>query len=44
LFKYLGIHEITIKDGKMVEVWMLEDMLYLMNQLGMELQPKKAEN
>jgi hypothetical protein len=26
-----------------VEGWILEDMLYLMNQLGMELQPKKGE-
>jgi steroid delta-isomerase-like uncharacterized protein len=42
-FKYLGIHMLTIKDGKIVEGWILEDMLYLMEQLGMELQPKKAE-
>ena len=42
-FKYLGIHMLTIKDGKIVEAWILEDMLYLMNQLGMELQPKTEE-
>jgi hypothetical protein len=35
---------ITIKDGKIAGGWILEDMLYLMQQLGMELQPKKLEN
>lgn len=43
-FKYLGIHILTIKDGKIIEGWILEDMLYLMQQLGMELGPKKLEN
>jgi steroid delta-isomerase-like uncharacterized protein len=42
-FKYLGIHMLTIKDGKIVEGWILEDMLYLMQQLGMELKPKEGE-
>ena len=37
--KYLGIHTHTIKDGKVVESWILEDMLLLFQQLGMELQP-----
>ena len=40
-FKYLGIHEWQFKEGKIVEGWVLEDMLYLMEQLGMELKPKK---
>ncbi len=40
-FKYLGIHLHTFKDGKVVESWILEDMLYLWQQLGMELKPKK---
>ena len=42
-FIYLGIHILTIKDGKIAEGWILEDMLYLMQQLGMELQPKQTE-
>jgi steroid delta-isomerase-like uncharacterized protein len=39
-FKYLGIHIITVENGKVVEAWILEDMLYLFQQLGMELRPK----
>ena len=42
-FKYLGIHILTIKEGKIVEAWVLEDMLYLWHQLGMELKPKEGE-
>jgi steroid delta-isomerase-like uncharacterized protein len=42
-FKYLGIHIITVKDGMIVEGWILEDMLYLWQQLGMELKPKEGE-
>jgi len=42
-FKYLGIHLWHIKEGKIVEGWVLEDMLFLMQQLGMELKPKEAE-
>lgn len=42
-FKYLGIHMITVKEGKLVEGWILEDMLYLMQQLGMELKPKETK-
>jgi steroid delta-isomerase-like uncharacterized protein len=42
-FKYLGIHIITVKDGKVVEAWILEDMLYLMQQIGMELKQKQGE-
>lgn len=40
-FKYLGIHILTIKEDKIVEAWILEDMLYLWQQLGMELKPKE---
>jgi steroid delta-isomerase-like uncharacterized protein len=40
-FKYLGIHILTIKEGKIVEAWVLEDMLYLCQQLGMELKQKE---
>jgi steroid delta-isomerase-like uncharacterized protein len=39
--KYLGIHMHTFKEGKVTESWILEDMLYLWQQLGMELKPKK---
>ena len=42
-FKYLGIHELTLKDNMIVEAWVLEDMLYLWQQLGWELKPKEAE-
>ncbi len=42
-FKYLGIHIATVKDSKIVEAWILEDMLYLWQQLGMELKPKETE-
>jgi steroid delta-isomerase-like uncharacterized protein len=42
-FKYLGIHMHTLKDGKIVELWVVEDLLYLMQQLGMELKPKEGE-
>jgi steroid delta-isomerase-like uncharacterized protein len=41
-FKYLGIHVWKLKDGKIVEGWALEDMLYLMEQLGMEIKPKET--
>jgi predicted ester cyclase len=40
-FKYCGIHIGKVKDGKIVEVWIMEDMLWLMQQLGMELKPKE---
>jgi len=42
-FKYLGIHIWRIQEGKLVEGWILEDMLYLMTQLGMELNPKQEK-
>ena len=42
-FKYAGIHIWQFKEGKIVEGWVLEDMLYLMQQLGRELKPKEAE-
>jgi steroid delta-isomerase-like uncharacterized protein len=41
--KYLGIHTHTIRDGKVVESWVLEDMLLLWQQLGMELQQKNPD-
>jgi len=41
--KYLAIQTHTIKDGKIVESWVLEDSLFLFQQLGMELKPKKGE-
>jgi len=30
-----------VKDGKMVEAWILEDQLTMSQQLGMELKPKE---
>jgi steroid delta-isomerase-like uncharacterized protein len=39
--KYLAIHTHTIKDGKIVESWVLEDSLFMFRQLGMELKPKE---
>ena len=42
-FKYAGIHMWQFKEGKIVEGWFLEDKLYLMQQLGMELKPKEGE-
>ena len=41
--EYLGIHVHTIEDGKITESWVLEDMLVLWQQLGMELQPAAVE-
>ena len=41
--KYLAIHTHTIKDGKIVESWLLEDSLFMNRQIGMELKPKKGE-
>ena len=41
--EYLGIHVHTIEDGKITESWVLEDMLGLMQQLGMELRPSVVE-
>jgi len=37
----LGIFQ--IKKGKIVGGWFMEDMLWLMMQLGMELKPKEGE-
>jgi hypothetical protein len=42
-FRYLGIHILTIKEGKISEAWVLEDMFYLWQQLGFELKPKEKE-
>ncbi len=41
--KYLAIHTHTIKDGKIVESWILIDSLYMSQQIGWELKPKEAE-
>jgi len=41
--EYLGIHVHTIEDGKITESWVLEDMLALWQQLGMELRPASVE-
>jgi len=41
--EYGGLGIFQIKEGKIVEGWFMEDMLWLMQQLGMELKPKKAE-
>ena len=38
-----GMEIFHIKDSKIVEVWEISDRLGLMQQLGMELQMKKAE-
>jgi ketosteroid isomerase-like protein len=40
-FGELGI--LQIKEGKIVKGWFMEDVLGLMQQLGMELKPKEAE-
>ncbi len=37
----LGIWQ--IKEGKIVGGWIMEDMLWVMQQLGMELKPKEGE-
>ena len=39
--KYLGFHSFTLADSKIIEAWVLEDMLLLWQQLGMELQMKE---
>ncbi len=41
--EYCGIGIWQIKEGKIVAGWIMEDMLWLMQQLGMELKPKAAE-
>ena len=40
---YSGMHMITISEGKLQKMWVLEDILGLMQQLGMELKPKDVE-
>ena len=39
--KYLGFHSFTLENGKITEAWVLEDMLMLWEQLGMELKMKE---
>ena len=41
--QYLGIHIHHLKNGKIVESWVLEDMLYLWQQLEMELELAAAK-
>jgi len=41
--KYDEILIFRIKDGKIVEAWIQEDALWMMQQLGMELKPKEGE-
>jgi len=41
--EYGGIGIWQIKEGKIVGGWIMEDMLLLMEQLGMELRPKEAK-
>ena len=36
-------HILRLVDGKVAEVWLVEDNLGMMMQLGMELKPKEAE-
>ena len=42
-FKCSQIHMWRIKESKIVEGWLMDDMLGLMQQLGMELKPKEKE-
>lgn len=41
---YEGAHIVTVVDGKIAEMWVLEDMLSLMSQLGMQLVPAQQED
>ena len=41
--EYGGLGIFQIKKGKIVGGWFMEDMLWLMMQLGMELKPKEEE-
>jgi hypothetical protein len=38
---YTAMLEAGFSEGKIVEMWGVEDMLTLMQQLGMELKPKE---
>ena len=41
---YLGeLHLFRISEGKIVELWVQEDFLWMWQQLGMELKPKEGE-
>jgi steroid delta-isomerase-like uncharacterized protein len=40
---YAGAQIVTIADGMITEMWVLEDMLGLMSQLGMQLVPAEQE-
>jgi steroid delta-isomerase-like uncharacterized protein len=40
---YAGAHMVTVVDGQVQEMWVLEDMLGLMTQLGMQLVPAEQE-
>ena len=41
--EYGGLGIFQIKEGKIVGGWIMEDMLWVMQQLGMELKPKEGE-
>ena len=41
--KYTGMLEGRFSEGKLVELWGVGDMLTLMQQLGMELKPRKGK-
>ena len=41
--EYGGLHIWQLRDGKLVEGWVYEDLLLMMQQLGMELKPKEEE-
>ena len=40
-FKYVGVHIFQFSDGRVSNVWAVEDELGMMAQLGLELKPKK---
>ncbi len=40
---YAGAQIVTMADGQIKEMWVLEDMLGLMSQLGMQLVPAEQE-
>ncbi|MGD2154480.1 MAG: ester cyclase [Gemmatimonadales bacterium] len=40
---YAGAHMVTVVDGQVQEMWVLEDMLGLMTQLGMQLVPAEQD-
>lgn len=41
--EYVGVHVLTLENGKIRRAWVLEDMLGMMIQLGMTLAPAGTE-